>query len=152
MGRMTPAKFLQIYSVCPSFPVGQRYIPFSVILWLRLSSLGSLSHECISHFKSNSFFSCYSCICLQTCTKGRNTSNMAHTMLWYPSCLYISAKPSYLWSRRVRYWWYENVCVVTLGVRSAFQHTERLHYHYILSLVLFNFFFCFHSRCKITVA
>lgn len=73
--------------------------------------------------------------------------------IWLTPCFYIpavcisSVKPSYLWSRSVRYWWYVDVYVVTLGVRSTFQHTERLHYHYILSLVLF--FFAFIAAAKL---
>lgn len=56
-----------------------------------------------------------------------------------PVAYLASVQPGYLWSKRGRYWWYENVYLVTLGVRYAFQHTEMLHYHYVFSQILFFF-------------
>ena len=78
LDRITPAEFLQIYSVCPFFLIGQRDVTFSVVLWLSLSILRSFSHvienECINHGKSKySFFPVtpWTYICLHTFTKGR---------------------------------------------------------------------------------
>lgn len=54
-----------------------------------------------------------------------------------PVACIASVKPSYLWSKRGRYWWYENLYIVTLRVRYAFQHTEMLPYYYLIFQVLF---------------
>lgn len=54
-------------------------------------------------------------ICLHTCTKGGKKEILE---IWLAMCCDIpvacisSVKPSYLWSKRGRYWWCENVTLV----------------------------------------